>query len=66
MTDDYLAALINDDLDEPSPRDPADKAARLQEATDLGVVISLAIDAAPPGTEVDIRAIMRTARTESR
>lgn len=46
-------------------RDPADKADRLKEAAALGVVISLAIDAAPPGTEVDVRAIMRTAPADS-
>ncbi|NDK90403.1 hypothetical protein GYA93_12560 [Gordonia desulfuricans] len=56
-TDDYDYAL---DL----IRDPAGKADRLKKATELGVVISLAIDAAPPGTEVDIRAIMRTAPAE--
>lgn len=67
MTDDYLADLIrddNDDFDEPAPRDPADKADRLRRATELGVVISLAIDAAPLGTEVDVRAIMRTPTAE--
>ncbi|MCZ0914100.1 hypothetical protein O0V02_17010 [Gordonia amicalis] len=65
--DDYLADLIRDkdDFDKPAPRDPADKADRLKKASALGAVISLAIDAAPPGTEVDVRAIMRTAPTES-
>lgn len=62
-TDDYLDLLSDEDF-EPAPRNPADKADRLKKATELGVVISLAIDAAPPGTEIDIRAIMRTAPTE--
>ncbi|MDJ0454081.1 hypothetical protein [Gordonia amicalis] len=64
MTDDYLALLSTEDFPEPAPRNTADKADRLKKAAELGVVISLAIDAAPPGTEVDIRAIMRTAPTE--
>ncbi len=62
---DYADLLSDKDFDKPAPRDPADKADRLKKATELGVVISLAIDAAPPGTEVDVRAIMRTAPTES-
>lgn len=43
------------------PVSPKERVEFLRRATELGAVVSMAIDTAPPGATVDVRAIVRAA-----